>query len=50
MCDINNILNNMFKIYDSFLKKINFFFFNSQMDFPKMDIYKCPISILTNEN
>ena len=27
MCDINNILNNMFKIYDSFLKKINFFFF-----------------------
>lgn len=32
-----------------FYKK-NFFFFNSQKDFPKMDIYKCPISDFTNEN
>ena len=31
-------------------KKNFFFFFNSQKDFPEMDIYKCPISDFTNEN
>lgn len=40
-----------YDIIHIFYKKIkNFFFFNSQKDFPEMDIYKCPISDFTNEN